>query len=194
MGKLKRLELICDIRLQPATDKCLLSSAYIEPAPRNGTSFILDVTAVHLEASGRLSCVECCYYRPGRSWDLCLCKILLAVCGAKKLFKAETIPILSLLSINAIGEAFDIMTLLRSKMLRLRHGKIVAQFAVVLCLSAASLLSGPIARYSTNLANEIISENVPGFLTTRFHNSILNAPIVWNETSASLERTNFLYD
>jgi hypothetical protein len=32
MGKLRRLKLIHDISLPPATDKCLLSSAYIEAA------------------------------------------------------------------------------------------------------------------------------------------------------------------
>jgi hypothetical protein len=57
-------------------------------------------------------------------------KILLQS-GARKAVQGQNIPLSSLLSINTIGEAVGIMTILRLKMLRLRHWKIVAQFAVV---------------------------------------------------------------
>jgi hypothetical protein len=122
MAKLRRLTLICDIRLPPATDEYLLSTAYIEAAPCDGSSFILDVTAVHLEASGRPSRVECCYYRPGRPWDLCFCTILLRS-GPREAVQGQNIPLSSLLSINIISEAFHKMTLLRSKMFTCAIGR-----------------------------------------------------------------------
>jgi hypothetical protein len=106
----------------------------------------------------------------------------------------QTLPLSSLLSINTVGEAFDIMLLLRSKMLRWRHWKIFAQFTVVLCLSTASVLSGPLARYSTNRSHEVTLAKVPGMLTARAHDSILNAPVVWNETFNSLDEAGFPYD
>jgi hypothetical protein len=114
--------------------------------------------------------------------------------SARNVAKDQSISLSSLLSINTLGEAFDISLLLRSKILNWRHTKILAQSILVLCMSITSLLSGPIARYSTQRSQTIISKEITGLLTTRSHDSILDAPMLWNETFTSLDRAGFPYD
>jgi hypothetical protein len=114
--------------------------------------------------------------------------------GARNITRDQNIPLSSLLSINSLGDAFDILSLLRSKIFHRRYPKIFAQCILVLCLSITSLFSGPIARYSTQRGEAISPKTITGLLTTRFHYAILNAPVLWNETFTSLDRAGFPYD
>jgi hypothetical protein len=114
--------------------------------------------------------------------------------GARNIASDQSIPLSSLLSINTLGDAFDVLYLLRSKIFHRRYPKIFTQCIIVLCLSITSLFSGPIARYSTQRGEAISPKTITGLLTTRFHYSILNAPVLWNETFTSLDRAGFPYD
>ncbi|KEF58063.1 uncharacterized protein A1O9_05986 [Exophiala aquamarina CBS 119918] len=106
----------------------------------------------------------------------------------------DSVPASALLSISAFGDAVDVIWLLKVKIFSRRHVKILVQACLVVFLSLAALISGPIARYSTRLSHRISNYETPGKITWRKHDSILGAPVIWNTTSFSLESANFPYD
>ncbi|KAJ9609907.1 hypothetical protein H2200_006236 [Cladophialophora chaetospira] len=108
--------------------------------------------------------------------------------------REQNIPISTLFSVNTIGEAVDVLLLLRSKVFQRRHAKILLQACLVILLSVTAFASGPIARYSTKLAPSVVSKQIPGFIARRGQNSILNSPLSWNETSTSLDHADFPHD
>ena len=108
--------------------------------------------------------------------------------------RQHNIPISSLLSINTFGEAVDVLWLLKARILHRRHIKILIQACLAIILSVAAVLSGPIARYSTNVARTVVALPVPGLIAYRREDSILNAPVIWNQTMFSVERAGFPYD
>ncbi len=103
----------------------------------------------------------------------------------------NNIPLSQLLSVNTLGEAFDVLWLLRTKVFQRRHAKILFQACLVILLSVTAFASGPIARYSTRQAESIVSKSIPGLIARRGQNSILNSPLSWNETFMSLEQADF---
>lgn len=106
----------------------------------------------------------------------------------------NSVPASALLSISTFGEAVDVIWLLKVKIFSRRHVKILVQACLVVFLSFAALISGPIARYSTRLGHRISYYDTPGKITWRRHDSILGASVVWNTTSFSLDSANFPYD
>jgi hypothetical protein len=114
--------------------------------------------------------------------------------NAPNITRDQTIPLSSLMTINTLGQAFDILFLLRSRIFHRRYWKILAQSIVVLCLSTTALLSGPIARYSTQHNYVIVPKRTMGLLANRIENNILNAILQWNATIASLDQAGFPYD
>lgn len=105
-----------------------------------------------------------------------------------------SVPASALLSISTFGEAMDVIWLLKVKIFSPRHVKILVQACLVIILSFTALVSGPIARYSTRLGHHISSDDVPGKITWRRHDSILGASVIWNTTFFSLDNANFPYD
>jgi hypothetical protein len=114
--------------------------------------------------------------------------------NAPNITRDQAIPLSSLLSINTLGQAFDILFLLRLRIFRRRYWKIFAQSIVILCLSTTALLSGPIARYSTRHNYVIVPRRTMGLLANRHLYGILNAILQWNATIVSLDQAGFPYD
>jgi hypothetical protein len=106
----------------------------------------------------------------------------------------HTVPLSSLLSIDTLGQVFDILFLLRSRIFHRRYSKIFAQSVIVLSLSTTALLSGPIARYSTRNVYTIIPKEIMGFLANRYEPNWLNAILQWNTTIISLNQAEFPYN
>lgn len=106
----------------------------------------------------------------------------------------DSVPASALLSISTFGEAVDVIWLLKAKIFNRRHVKILVQACLVVFLSFAALISGPIARYSTRLGHHVNYYDTPGKITWRRHDSILGASVVWNTTFFSLDNANFPYD
>jgi hypothetical protein len=106
----------------------------------------------------------------------------------------SSVPASALLSISTFGEAVDVIWLLKVKIFSRRHVKILVQACLVVFLSLAALVSGPIARYSTRIGHRVSSFDTPGMITWRRHNSILGASVIWNTTFFSLDGANFPYD
>ncbi|KIW78085.1 hypothetical protein Z517_07918 [Fonsecaea pedrosoi CBS 271.37] len=112
--------------------------------------------------------------------------------GARQAAKGKAVPVSSLLSLNTPGEAIDILLLLKSH--AFQHWNIVAQSLVVIALSITTILSGPIAKYSTRLTEVVVHTEVNGHLAQRTDNSMPVSQVPWNLTQTSLERANFPVD
>ncbi|OAP57613.1 hypothetical protein AYL99_08351 [Fonsecaea erecta] len=106
--------------------------------------------------------------------------------------KGRAVPVSSLLSLNTPGEAADILLLLKSHVFQ--HWNIVAQSLVVIALSITTLLSGPIAKYSTKLTHVVVQTEVNGLLAGRTDNGIHDSQVAWNQTQTSLDRAGFPID
>ena len=93
--------------------------------------------------------------------------------GARQVVKHRNVELYALTSLNTIGEAPDVLCLLKSRILSSRYLKLLAQCFVVPSLSTTALLSGPIARFSTRRSHMVTQVEVNGTLATNKHNAIL---------------------
>jgi hypothetical protein len=114
--------------------------------------------------------------------------------GAKKVTRNNFAPLPSLLSLNTLGEALDIILLLRLRLLALRHLVILIQCLVVVCLSSTAILSGVISRYSTVRGRTVSQQRVPGLMASRQHNGMSYANVEWNLTHSRLDEAGFPRD
>jgi hypothetical protein len=105
-----------------------------------------------------------------------------------------TVPVSGLLSITTLADVLDAAQLLKGRLLSSEFRRIFMQCIVVLLLSASTILSGPIARYSSQRGHRISQVEVAGRIAVTFDNSILNANVAWNETQVSLDRAGFPND
>jgi hypothetical protein len=106
----------------------------------------------------------------------------------------RTVPVSSLLSITTLADVLDAAQLLKFRILGSKFRRIFMQCVVVMVLSASAILSGPIARYSSQRGHRISQVGVAGRIAVTFDNSILNANVAWNETQKSLDRAGFPND
>ena len=74
----------------------------------------------------------------------------------------RTVPVSSLLSITTFADALDAAQLLKWRVLDSKFRRILVQCIVVVLLSASAILSGPIARYSSQRGSRISSIGVAG--------------------------------
>ncbi|EXJ70335.1 uncharacterized protein A1O5_06403 [Cladophialophora psammophila CBS 110553] len=109
--------------------------------------------------------------------------------SARVAAEGRVVPISSLLSLNTPGEAIDVLILLKSHIFS--HWIIVAQSLVVVALSITTVLSGPIAKYSTRLTHVVAQTEANGLLAGRTDNSMPDSQVAWNLTQTSLDRANF---
>ncbi|KAK6387642.1 hypothetical protein LTS17_000911 [Exophiala oligosperma] len=106
----------------------------------------------------------------------------------------RSIPLKDLLTISTLGEALDVVLLLRWRSLSVRHLKLLAQCIVVVFFSVVALVSGPIARFSSRRSHEIKPLEISGSVAWRFHDCIISTPVTWNATFTSLDRARFPHD
>jgi hypothetical protein len=114
--------------------------------------------------------------------------------AAARLARNQSVKISSITSVNTIGEAFDVLLLLKSRILSSRHLQILAQCIVIALFSATGILSGPIARYSTRPSHRISQVQVQSSLASVEHDSIGYANVEWNRIQSSLDVAGFPYD
>jgi hypothetical protein len=114
--------------------------------------------------------------------------------GAKKITQNNVVPLPSLLSLNTLGDALDIILLLRRRLIAVRNLAIVGQCLVVACLSSTAILSGVISRYSTARGHAVTQEEVPGLMASRQHNGMSYANVEWNLTHSRLDKAGFPRD
>lgn len=114
--------------------------------------------------------------------------------AAKRVAHDDDVPLPALLSLNTLGEAIDVVFLLKGKLLSSRYLSVLAQCVVVICLSSTALLAGVIARYSTKRGHIVSQDDVAGSLVTRQHNSMGLASVEWNLTYDRLDEADFPND
>lgn len=111
--------------------------------------------------------------------------------GARHVARERSAPLESLLSINTLGEVFDTFLLFGTRLVSFHHGSTLAQCAVIVIFSITAIVSGPIARFSTQRGRIIREQDVTGLLATRFHGGIDNANVGWNLTHSRLNQADF---
>jgi hypothetical protein len=109
--------------------------------------------------------------------------------SSTKIARRKDIALSSLLTIGSLGEALDVLFLLKFHFFSFTW--IVAQCVIVACLTATAILSGPIARYATQRGRIVAEKDVNGLLALAYHNSIASAMVEWNLTHTSLDRAGF---
>lgn len=105
--------------------------------------------------------------------------------------QSKNVRLSSLISLSTPGEVYDVALLLKFKLLSLRYLKLVIQCVVVISMSATTLLSGPIARYSTRGGHVILPVEVQGSLASDTTNSLDYATVEWDQIQASMNRAGF---
>ncbi|KIY01535.1 uncharacterized protein Z520_03087 [Fonsecaea multimorphosa CBS 102226] len=112
--------------------------------------------------------------------------------SARVAAQGKVVPVSFLLTLNTPGEAIDVLLLLKSHVIQ--HWNIVSQSLIVISLSITTILSGPIAKYSTRLTHVVVQTEVNGLLAGRTDNSIPDSQVAWNLTQMSLDHANFPID
>jgi len=112
--------------------------------------------------------------------------------GAWSVVRKRTTSVPSLLTLNTLGEVLESVLFLKLDVLF--HSKLFAQGVAVIFFTAMTLLSGPIARYSTQTTSAIVVANVSGLLAGRTDNSMPDDQVTWNLTATSLNRAHFPHD
>jgi len=110
---------------------------------------------------------------------------------AARVGRSQNVRLPSLLSISTPGEVFDVLLLLKFKLLSSPYLKLLAQSIVVITLSTTAILSGPITRFSTRYGYTVLPIKVPGSLATNQFNSISYANVEWDQIQTSLNRAGF---
>ncbi|KIW11244.1 hypothetical protein PV08_10544 [Exophiala spinifera] len=106
----------------------------------------------------------------------------------------RSVPLKDLLTIGTLGEALDVVMLLRWRSLSIQNSKLLGQCVVVVFFSVVALVSGPIARYSSRHSFKLNPLEISGSVAWRFHDCIISAPVTWNATFTSLDRARFPHD
>jgi hypothetical protein len=107
--------------------------------------------------------------------------------------KEET-KLLSLLSLNGLGDIIDALPLLHSDLGVSVLVRIILQSAIIGLISVTAILSGPIARYSTRQGFEVSEEAVSGWMATSDHEAMGGALVQWNNTIERLNTAGFPLD
>lgn len=137
----------------------------------------LNVTIAFLCAGGIFVLVRYC-------WQL----------AARRVAARKDVPAYTLLSLNTIGEAIDIIWLLRKDLFATRYHGLLIQCLFVVLLTCATLSSGFIARWCTRYGNIAVEQTVNGSLAVRSTGSLLYAEIDTNATLFALQRAQFPAD
>jgi hypothetical protein len=110
---------------------------------------------------------------------------------AAQVGRSQNVRLSSLLSLSTPGEVFDVILLLKFKLLSSPYLKLFAQSVVVITLSTTAVLSGPITRFSTRHGYTVTPIEVPGSLATNQFNSISYANVEWDQIQTSLNGAGF---
>ena len=108
-----------------------------------------------------------------------------------KVVKNRNVPLAALLSVDTIGEVFDVCRLLGLEILSSYYLRILAQCVVVTGLTAVAFASGPIVRFSTRWGTKMVTREIPGLMANRWHSGISHEGVLWNNTWDSLDKAGF---
>lgn len=102
--------------------------------------------------------------------------------------------LLSLLTLGGIGDILDIIPLLRRDLGYWLLIKLVFQCVVIASLSITTIVSGPIARWSTEASTGIVPLPVAGNLAQTTTSTVFQSQVERNETIQRLNKAGFPLD
>ncbi|KAK5063160.1 hypothetical protein LTR84_005236 [Exophiala bonariae] len=114
--------------------------------------------------------------------------------GTKRVKTAGRTTLTSLLTVNTIGEAYDLITLLGLRIFSPRHALLLVQSLLVLVFVTTTLISGPISRFSTRMHPQTTTRNTSIFPTMKTFDIIAYANDYWTNITRSLETAEFPRD
>ncbi len=108
-----------------------------------------------------------------------------------RVVKNRNVPLAALLSVNTVGEVYDVCRLLGLEILSSYYLRILAQCIVVTGLTTVAFASGPIVRFSTRWGTKMVYREVPGLVANRQQSGIAYESVLWNNTWDSLDQAGF---
>ncbi|KAI8635634.1 hypothetical protein F5Y19DRAFT_408566 [Xylariaceae sp. FL1651] len=121
--------------------------------------------------------------------------------GSSKIISRNNVALSSLCTVTSPGEAWDVFFFFKTRILEAQLLPLLTQGLVVILITAATILAGPIARFSLKTANVVLPRRVNGLLGEGGNRtgigtagSIITGNVVWNSTINSLNAANFSYD
>lgn len=119
--------------------------------------------------------------------------------STSKVISQRDVPLSSLFTISSLGDAWDLLVLLRGKLINKRFLPLLIQTLVVILVSLAAILSGPIAKYSLRTSHTLVAKSVEGLLGTAPpqygpYAGTQAANVFWNVTMDQLEAADFPID
>ena len=115
--------------------------------------------------------------------------------GSSNILSGEKdVPLPALFTFTSPGDAWDLVAVLRTRVLAKENWYLLVQLIVVIAVTAACMLSGPIAKVSLRNSRAIQRKDLQVLQTTKgggFLGNLLYANVVWNETIQSLDRAGF---
>ncbi len=115
--------------------------------------------------------------------------------GALEAARSARTRLPALVSLGGIGDVIDVVPLLFSTRLGVvLRTRLVIQVVLVVLLSVAGILSGPIARFTTQPGLEIRQANVSGWLPTTTVLAVPGMVVQWTTTMERLDSAGFPHD
>lgn len=114
--------------------------------------------------------------------------------GTKRVKTVGRTTLTSLLTVNTIGEAYDLINLLGMRIFSPRHALLLVQSLLVLVFVTTTLISGPISRFSTRRHPKTTIKGTPIFPAMKTFDIIAYANDYWTNITRSLETAKFPRD
>lgn len=114
--------------------------------------------------------------------------------GSTKVIKKDIVPLARLYTPGSPGDALDLILLLGKHLFTWRHFPLLSQVIIIIILTAAINLDGPIAEYALRTGTTIKQRSTHGLAAIRGAGPLGNrvsAQVIWNNTIQSLDRAGY---
>jgi hypothetical protein len=114
--------------------------------------------------------------------------------GTKRVKSAGHTTLTSLLTVNTLGEAYDIVNLLGLRIFSRRHALLLVQSILVVVFVTTTLIAGPISRFSTRIHPQSSIKDTAAFPAMKAFDIIAFANDYWTNITRGLDKANFPRD
>lgn len=111
--------------------------------------------------------------------------------------KKKHVRLPKLLTITTPGEGWDLAVVQRTKVLDPENWHLLVQIIVIIIVTIALVLAGPIAKISLKNGRTVLPRNIEVLQTIKgggYFGNLLDANVLWNETMKSLDEADFPTD
>lgn len=118
--------------------------------------------------------------------------------GSSKILRGNSnVPLSALLSISGPGEGWDVVTVLRKRVFAKENWRLLFQLVIMIAVTAASMLSGPIAKVSLRTSSTMQPSKLEVLQTVKGGGATGNIELangLWNDTLQSLDQAKFPFN